>query len=68
MTKKIIAFGASSSKSSINKQLATYTANQFQTASVEILDLNDYEMPIFSVDKEKENGIHPLAQEFYSKL
>ena len=68
MTKKIIAFGASSSKSSINKQLATYTANQFQNASVEILDLNDYEMPIFSVDKEKENGIHPLAQEFYSKL
>lgn len=68
MTKKIIAFGASSSKQSINKQLATYTANQFQNASVEILDLNDYEMPVFSVDKEKENGIHPLAQEFYDKL
>ena len=66
--KKIIAFGASSSKSSINKQLATYTANQFQNVSVEILDLNDYEMPIFSVDKEKENGIHPLAQDFYAKI
>ncbi|TDR24126.1 NADPH-dependent FMN reductase [Flavobacterium cheniae] len=66
--KKIIAFGASSSKSSINKQLATYTANQFQNAAVEILDLNDYEMPVFSVDKEKENGIHPLAQEFYAKI
>lgn len=68
MTKKIIAFGASSSKQSINKQLATFAANQFQNVSVEILDLNDYEMPIFSIDKEKENGIHPLAQEFYSKL
>ena len=68
MTKKIIAFGASSSKQSVNKQLATFAANQFQNVSVEILDLNDYEMPIFSVDKEKENGIHPLAQEFYSKL
>ncbi|UGS23263.1 NADPH-dependent FMN reductase [Flavobacterium channae] len=68
MTKKIIAFGASSSKNSINKQLATYAANQFQNVSIEILDLNDYEMPIFSVDKEKENGIHPLAQEFYEKL
>ncbi len=66
--KKIIAFGASSSKQSINKQLATFAANQFQNVSVEILDLNDYEMLIFSVDKEKENGIHPLAQEFYSKL
>lgn len=68
MTKKIIAFGASSSKSSINKQLATYTANQFQNATVEILDLNDYEMPVFSVDKQAENGIHPLAQEFYAKI
>ena len=68
MTKKIFAFGASSSKQSINKQLATFAANQFQNVTIEILDLNDYEMPIFSVDKEKENGIHPLAQEFYSKL
>ena len=68
MTKKIIAFGASSSKQSINKQLATFAANQFQNVTIEILDLNDYEMPIFSIDKEKENGIHPLAQEFYSKL
>ena len=68
MTKKIIAFGASSSKQSINKQLATYTANQFQNASVEVLDLNDYEMPIYSADKEKENGIHKLAHDFYAKI
>ncbi|WP_396144243.1 NADPH-dependent FMN reductase [Flavobacterium sp.] len=66
--KKIIAFGASSSKTSINKQLATYAANQFQNASVEVLDLNDYEMPIYSVDKEKVNGIPQLAQDFYAKL
>jgi chromate reductase, NAD(P)H dehydrogenase (quinone) len=68
MTKKIIAFGASSSKNSINKQLATYTANQFKNASVEILDLNDYELPIFSVDKETETGIPQLANDFYNKL
>lgn len=49
--KKIIAFGASSSKTSINKELATYAAHQFQNASVEVLDLNDYEMPIFSTDR-----------------
>jgi chromate reductase len=68
MIKKIIAFGASSSKNSINKQLATYTANQFKNVAIEILDLNDYEMPIFSVDKEKENGIHTLATDFYTKI
>jgi chromate reductase len=66
--KKIIAFGASSSKQSINKKLAMYAAGQFNNASVEVLDLNDYEMPLFSVDKQKENGMHPLAQEFYNKI
>ena len=66
--KKIIAFGASSSKTSINKQLATYAAHQIPDAEVEILDLNDYEMPIFSIDRETENGIPQLAKDFYDKL
>jgi chromate reductase len=66
--KKIIAFGASSSKASINKQLATFAANQFQNATVEVLDLNDYEMPIFSTDRETESGIPQLAQDFYAKI
>ncbi len=66
--RKIIAFGASSSIASINKQLATFAANQFENASVEVLDLNDYEMPIYSVDKETENGIPKLANDFYAKI
>ena len=68
MTKKILAFGASSSKKSINKQLATYTANLFKDVEVEILDLNDFEMPIYSMDKEKEDGIPQLALDFYAKI
>lgn len=66
--KKIIAFGGSSRKNSINKQLAVYAASLFADAQVEVLDLNDYDMPVFSVDREKENGIHPLAQAFYDKI
>ena len=66
--KKIIAFGASSSKHSINKQLANYAAHQFENVVVELLDLNEYEMPIFSVDKQKENGIPQLAHDFFAKL
>lgn len=68
MTKKIIAFGASSSTNSINKQLAVYAASQFENTDVEVLDLNDYEMPIFSLDKESKNGIPELANNFYNKL
>jgi chromate reductase, NAD(P)H dehydrogenase (quinone) len=66
--KKIIAFGASNSKTSINKQLATYTANLLNNTSIEIIDLNDYEMPIYSTEKEVEIGIPKLAQDFYNKI
>ena len=66
--KKILVFAGSSSKTSINKQLAVYAGQQFQNAELDILDLNDYEMPVFSVDKEKENGIHNLAHDFYNKI
>ncbi len=61
---KIVAFGASSSKNSINKKLATYATTYFEQAEVEILDLNDYEMPLFSVDKEKEFGFPIQANRF----
>jgi len=65
---KIIAFGGSPSKNSINKKLATYAAGLFENADVEILDLNDFQMPLFSVDIEKEIGQHPLAQAFLDKI
>jgi NAD(P)H-dependent FMN reductase len=68
MTKKILAFAGSNSKNSINKQLVTYTASLFDNVEIEILDLNDYELPIFSVDKENENGIPNLAHSFYTKI
>jgi len=65
---KIIAFGGSPSKNSINKKLATYAASLFENAEVEVLDLNDYEMPLFSVDKEVIIGQHPLARAFLDKI
>ena len=65
---KIIAFGGSPSKNSINKKLATYAAHLFENATVEVLDLNDFQMPLFSVDIEKEIGQHPLAKAFLDKI
>jgi NAD(P)H-dependent FMN reductase len=65
---KIIALGASNSTQSINKKLATWTAHQLPNASVEVLDLNDFEMPIYSIDREKENGIHAKAEAFKAKI
>ncbi|MFT5184317.1 MAG: chromate reductase [Flavobacteriales bacterium] len=68
MNKKIIAFGASTSRQSINKQLATFAANQVDNADVTILDLNDFEMPIFNVDREKETGHPQLALDFKEQI
>lgn len=65
---KIIAFGASNSKNSINKKLATYVSHLFENAEVEVLDLNDFAMPLFSVDLEKEIGQPQQAQDFLDKI
>ena len=66
--KKIIAFGASSSIHSINKKLATYAASSVPNAKATILDLNDYEMPIFSVDRQNKDGFPQLAHDFKDLL
>lgn len=65
---KVLTFAASSSSNSMNKKLATYAANLIPNATVEVLDINDYEMPIFSEDREKELGQPQEAKDFYQKL
>lgn len=66
--KKIITFAGSNSKQSINKQLAEYTANQIKDVNVEVLDLNDYELPIYSIDYEMQHGIPDNAKVFLDKI
>ena len=68
---KLLAFAASSSSKSINKQLVTYAASQVKHTygvEVEILDINDYEMPLFSQDKEEVLGQPQQAKDFFAKL
>lgn len=68
MNRKVVAFAASNSSRSINRQLVTYASGLLAHAQVEILDLNDFELPLFSVDREDELGQPPLAQAFLQKL
>ena len=69
---KLVAFAASTSSQSINKKLATYVvgmaAELVQNAEVEILDLNDYPLPLFSEDVEREIGQPQIATDFLAKL
>jgi NAD(P)H-dependent FMN reductase len=64
MTKKIIAFGASNNSQSINKQFAEYAANQLQEVDVTILDLINFELPVYSIDLEKQSGVPANASRF----
>ena len=66
--KQIVAFGASSSKKSINKDLASFAASVIEDANVLILDLNDFEMPIYSIDYESDHGIPEKAYKFKEKI
>jgi len=65
---KIIAFAASNHRKSINKQLVEYASHLLNKADVEILDLNDYELPLYSQDKEEELGHPKLAKDFLAKI
>ena len=65
---KILAFAASNSRSSINKSLVTYASSLVDDAQVDLIDINDYEMPIYSSDRENESGIPQLAHDFLNKI
>ncbi|QBQ41134.1 NADPH-dependent FMN reductase [Sphingobacterium psychroaquaticum] len=67
---KILAFAGSNSSNSINKRLVTSVSKYYKEPDdvIEILDLNDYEMAIFSKDREKESGIPQLAYDFAAKI
>ena len=65
---KLLAFAASNSRKSINRQLVTYASGMIEDAEVEVLDLNDYELPLFSEDREAEIGHPAPARAFAEKI
>ena len=66
--KNILVFAASNSKNSINKQLATYASSLVKDVQVTILDLNDFELPIFGVDLEAKIGQPENAHKFLNHI
>ena len=67
---KILAFAGSSRKDSVNKKLVHIAAlaAQKEGASVTVIDLADYPMPIFNQDLEAEQGMPEKAHEFKQLL
>ena len=66
--KEVIVFGGSSSKSSINKKLAILASAKLKNKKISILDLNDFPLPMYSVDTEMENGLPEEAVRFNNFL
>ena len=65
----ILAFGASNSTTSINARLARHAAQVMTTeiakvAEVRLIDLNAFEMPIYSPEREEAHGIPEAAHKF----
>lgn len=71
--RKILTFAASNSRSSINQKLALHACNVlceiFQdTFEVALIDLNDFEMPLYSVERQDQNGVPELAHKFLNHI
>lgn len=60
---KILAFAASNSSKSINKQFVSSVSKYYKEADdvIAIIDIHDYEAPLFSVDRERQEGIPTQA-------
>jgi NAD(P)H-dependent FMN reductase len=70
---KLLTFAATSSINSINKQLVGYATNILQdelgdSLEVNNIDLNDFEMPIYSIDRQNEGGIPQQAHDFFAAI
>jgi NAD(P)H-dependent FMN reductase len=52
---KILAFSGSNSASSINQELIKHTVNHLKIPA-DIVNLKDYNIPMYSIDEENENG------------
>lgn len=66
--KHILTLGGSNSSTSINRQFAQYAGFQLEGCECTSLDLNDYEMPLYSSDREEASGVPEPAKQFVAKV
>lgn len=69
----ILSFAATNSQQSINKRLVSHATHLLadrvgDAADVNIIDLNDYDMPIYSQERENASGIPAEAHRFFHQI
>ena len=55
--KKILAFAGSNSSTSVNRKLVEYAKSKVASHEINLIDLRDYDVPVFSEDLEKDSGV-----------
>ncbi len=70
---KVLAIPATNSRRGLNRQLIDVAARLLveevgPDVDVEVVDLNDYEMPIYSTEREQELGIPHHARRLYDEI
>lgn len=65
---QVLVFAGSNSNKSINKKLAIYASTFIKNLKIKILDLNDFELPIYSEQHQTDFGIPENAIEFLSNI
>lgn len=70
---KILAFAATNHRQSINAKLVQAAIDLYKVeydsgVEVDFLDLNDFEMPLFSIERLQAGGVPTEAQTFFNKI
>lgn len=66
--RKILAFSGSMSNDSINHQLVKCASSLIENANVEVIRLSDFEVPLYSKEREAQSGIPELIQQLREKF
>ncbi|HCO84069.1 MAG TPA: NADPH-dependent FMN reductase [Arenibacter sp.] len=64
----ILAFAGSNSSTSINYKLVKYTTSLITDHEIELINMVDYNFPVFSEDLEREEGYSDLLKELKDKI
>ncbi|MCK0191882.1 NAD(P)H-dependent oxidoreductase [Arenibacter sp. F20364] len=64
----ILAFAGSNSSTSINYKLVKYTCSLIKDNEVDLINMVDYNFPVFSEDLEREEGYSDLLKKLRDKI
>ncbi|WP_449287053.1 NADPH-dependent FMN reductase [Marinobacter sp. PE14] len=65
---KVLTFAATNSRKSINRQLVKYAASKLANAEIDYVEINDFDLPIYSIDLEEQYGIPKYAHAFQTRI